>query len=114
MRRWLKSAAPLERSRRSAKQRQAKPSSAKSNRLDLLGFIRPNRDFSMGCGGKKQKNPGSFPLAARRPEGAGPIRHARNHIARDSGFRKQIPGFLIRPDTPRAFGDFAACRAAIA
>jgi len=25
--------------------------------LDLLGFIRPNRDFSMGYGESKQKNP---------------------------------------------------------
>ena len=35
------------------KQIQANPNKSKQNCLDLLGFIRPNRDFSMGCGRKK-------------------------------------------------------------
>jgi hypothetical protein len=35
------------------KQNQAKPSKTKQNCLDLLGFIRPNRDFSMGYGDSK-------------------------------------------------------------
>jgi hypothetical protein len=30
------------------KQIQEKPSKSKKNRLDLLGFIRPNQGFSMG------------------------------------------------------------------
>jgi hypothetical protein len=34
--------------RRRAKQIQAKPNKFKQKGLDLLGFIRPNRDFSMG------------------------------------------------------------------
>jgi hypothetical protein len=33
-----------------------KPRKSKQKGLDLLGFIRPNRDFSMGCGDSKQKN----------------------------------------------------------
>jgi hypothetical protein len=36
-----------------AKQIQAKPNKSKQKALDLLGFIRPNRDFSMGYGGFK-------------------------------------------------------------
>jgi hypothetical protein len=32
----------------SAKPSQAKPNKTKQNCLDLLGFIRPNRDFSKG------------------------------------------------------------------
>jgi hypothetical protein len=32
------------------------PSKTKQNCLVLLGFIRPNRDFSMGYGDSKQKN----------------------------------------------------------
>jgi hypothetical protein len=35
------------------KQNQASPSNSKQKGLDLLGFIRPNRGFSMGYGGKK-------------------------------------------------------------
>jgi hypothetical protein len=31
-----------------AKQIQEKPNKSKQNRLDLLGFIRPNQGFSMG------------------------------------------------------------------
>jgi hypothetical protein len=34
--------------------------------LDLLGFIRPNPDFSMGCGEKNKKIPLSLLLAAGR------------------------------------------------
>jgi ArsR family transcriptional regulator len=36
-----------------AKGLQAKPNKTKQNSLDLLGFIRPNRDFSMGYGDSK-------------------------------------------------------------
>src|SRR5271170_5353433 len=36
---------------------QAQPSKSKQKCLVLLGFIRPNRDFSIGCGGKNKKNP---------------------------------------------------------
>jgi hypothetical protein len=36
-----------------AKQIQAKPNKSKQKRLDLLGFIRPNPDFSMGYGDSK-------------------------------------------------------------
>jgi hypothetical protein len=38
------------------KQNQTRPNKSKQNGLDLLGFIRPNRDFSMGYGESKQKN----------------------------------------------------------
>jgi hypothetical protein len=36
-----------------AKQNQARPNKSKLNGLDLFGFIRPNRDFSMGYGESK-------------------------------------------------------------
>jgi hypothetical protein len=36
-----------------AKQIQAKPNKSKQKGLDSLGFIRPNRDFSMGYGQSK-------------------------------------------------------------
>ena len=36
-----------------SKQNQAKSYKSKQNRLDLLGFIRQNRDFSMGYGESK-------------------------------------------------------------
>jgi hypothetical protein len=36
---------------------QANPNKSKQNCLDLLGFIRPNRDFSMSYDESKQKNP---------------------------------------------------------
>jgi hypothetical protein len=35
---------------------QAKPNKTKQNCLDFLGFIRPNRDFSMGYEQKNKKN----------------------------------------------------------
>jgi hypothetical protein len=35
---------------------QIKPSKIACFSLDLLGFIRPNRDFSMGCERKNKKN----------------------------------------------------------
>jgi hypothetical protein len=35
---------------------QINPSKTKQNYLVLLGFIRPNRDFSMGYGEKNKKN----------------------------------------------------------
>jgi hypothetical protein len=38
---------------------QAKPNKSKQKSLDLLGVIRPNRAFSMGCGRKNKKNPTS-------------------------------------------------------
>jgi hypothetical protein len=37
-------------------QSQAQPNKTKRNCLDLLGFIRPNRDFSKGYGESKRKN----------------------------------------------------------
>jgi hypothetical protein len=40
----------------SANSVQANPNKAKQISLDLLGFIRPNRDFSMGYGQKIKKN----------------------------------------------------------
>jgi hypothetical protein len=36
-----------------AKYNQAKPNKFKQNSLDLFGFIRPNRGFSMGYGESK-------------------------------------------------------------
>jgi hypothetical protein len=36
-----------------AKQAQAPPSPSKQKRLDLLGFIRPNRDLTMGYSDSK-------------------------------------------------------------
>jgi hypothetical protein len=36
---------------------QAKPNKTKQKSLDFLGFIRPNRDFSMGYEQKNKKNP---------------------------------------------------------
>jgi hypothetical protein len=36
-----------------SKQDQAQPNKTKQKSLDLLGFIRPNRDFSMGYGESK-------------------------------------------------------------
>jgi hypothetical protein len=39
----------------SAKQDQSTPNKSKQNCLDLFGFIRPNRDFSTGYGGKNKK-----------------------------------------------------------
>jgi hypothetical protein len=39
-----------------AKSIQAKPNKTKQNCLDLLGFIRQNRDFSMGYEEKNKKN----------------------------------------------------------
>jgi hypothetical protein len=38
-----------------AKTFQARPSKTKQKRLDLLGFVRPNPDFSMGYSGKNKK-----------------------------------------------------------
>jgi hypothetical protein len=35
---------------------QANPNKTKQKSLDFLGFIRPNRDFSMGYGQKNKKN----------------------------------------------------------
>jgi len=39
--------------RPAAKQIQGKPNKSKQNSLDLLGFIRPNPDLSMGYGDSK-------------------------------------------------------------
>jgi hypothetical protein len=40
-----------------SKQNQARPNKSKQKRLDLLGFIRPNRAFSIGYDDSKSKNP---------------------------------------------------------
>jgi hypothetical protein len=58
---------------------QAEPSQSKKNQekwawipLDSLGFLRPNRDFSMGYKESKPKKfstPGLGPVDPRRPEG---------------------------------------------
>jgi hypothetical protein len=37
----------------SSKHDQARPNKTKQKALDLLGFLRPNRDFSMGYGQSK-------------------------------------------------------------
>jgi len=44
---------PTGRRRCATKLIQAEPSKSKQKRLDLLGFIRPNRDFSMGYSDSK-------------------------------------------------------------
>ena len=44
-----------------SKQIQAKPNKSKQNCLDLLGFIRPNRDFSMGYARKNKKDLARYP-----------------------------------------------------
>jgi hypothetical protein len=49
---------------------QARPNKSKQKRLDLFGFIRPNRDFSMGYDDSKQKILLLLVLAVRRTEGA--------------------------------------------
>jgi hypothetical protein len=62
--------------------------------LDFLGFIRPNRDFSMGYGEKNKKNsrllsppPGAFKTRVRSGEREGNT---------DSDFRKEIaPAFCF-------------------
>jgi hypothetical protein len=69
---------------------QAKPNKTKQKGLDLLGFIRPNRDFSMGCGEKNKNSlrPRSSPSAPGRRAGFSPS----GEYATDSGFLK---GFVI-------------------
>ena len=57
-----------------AKYFQAKPSRTKQECLDLLDFIRPNRDFSMGSGGKNKKIRSPFHWARRVSPGADSIR----------------------------------------
>jgi hypothetical protein len=54
-----------------AKRTQAKPNKSKQNGLDLLGFIRPNRDFSKSYAGKNKKNPVSLPVAPGLSQDAG-------------------------------------------
>jgi hypothetical protein len=75
--------------RGASKPAQAKPSKTKQNCLDLLGFIRPNRDFSMGYDGKNKKISSPF---SSRPAYAGrrfdPA--SKKCIARTSGFHNQI------------------------
>jgi hypothetical protein len=74
--------------------------------LDLLGFIRPNPDFSMGCAESKQKNPDSSqalcglsqppfslmdaPVIGTRRTTAGSIRRLGKDIAHISVFVKHL------------------------
>jgi hypothetical protein len=71
-------------------QDQAGPSKTKQDCLDLLGFIRPNRDFSAGYGEKSKKIPISLRPATGRPQAAGSIRRLGKRIALISDFRKEI------------------------
>jgi hypothetical protein len=66
---------------------QANPNKTKQNCLDFLGFIRPNRDFSMGYGQKNTKKstrvsscvqnvsgtPSPFSRCARQGRGLHPV-----------------------------------------
>jgi hypothetical protein len=52
---------------------QANPNKTKQKSLDFLGFIRPNRDFSMGYDGKNKKIDSRLKLYARRLK---PLFHA--------------------------------------
>jgi hypothetical protein len=61
--------------------------------LDLLGFVRPNRDFSMGCGGKNKKKLSSFFAPPRLSKGAGCTWRSDKRIAYISDFRKQLRNF---------------------
>jgi hypothetical protein len=45
---------------------QANPNKTKENCLDFLGFIRPNRDFSMGYEQKNKKIESRLKLCAKR------------------------------------------------
>jgi hypothetical protein len=58
--------------------------------LDLLGFIRPNWDFSMGYGEEKQKNPLSVRLSADRRARRGFDPASGKRIARISDFGKEL------------------------
>jgi hypothetical protein len=68
----------------SAKQNQAEPNKSKQKGLDLLGFIRPNRAFSMGCGRKNNKIFSVSPHCAKRLK---LLRHAfSSPPVRETGF----------------------------
>jgi hypothetical protein len=88
-----------------SKQDQANPNKSKQKGLDLLGFIRPNRDFSMGYGRKNKKKvfllsphwakrlkrvPHSVPARRARPGRNRPFRPLDRHIAADSVFVNQL------------------------
>jgi hypothetical protein len=68
--------------------------------LDLLGFIRPNRDFSMGYGEKNKKIPLSLLLAAGRLARGGFDPASGQRYSMDSDFRKEIArARYSRPNT---------------
>jgi hypothetical protein len=100
---------------------QAKPNKSKQNRLDLFGFIRPNRDFSKGSERKIKKsarvsscvqNVSSACLATftaslpwRRLD-SGEWEIMEDHIPHNSDFRKQIllPTAIARASASCGFG----------
>jgi hypothetical protein len=72
-----------------ANARQTWPNKTKQNCLDLLGFIRPNRDFSKDYDGKIKKIPLSFRFASRLARRwLDPTRGKR--YSTDSDFRKKL------------------------
>jgi hypothetical protein len=60
--------------------------------LDLLGLVRPNRDFSIAYGGKNRKNVPPFRLAAARLASRGHDPARRKDITGISDFCKQLLG----------------------
>jgi hypothetical protein len=69
---------------------QIRPSKTKQKCLDSLGFIRPNRDFSMSYGKKNKKIPVSWFLAAGRLARCGFDLPRQQTYTTDSDFRKEI------------------------
>jgi hypothetical protein len=60
--------------------------------VDLLGFIRPNQDFSMGYSEKNKKNPVSFRLGSGRLARRGFDPSSRQMYNTSSDFRKEMHG----------------------
>jgi hypothetical protein len=77
--------------------RQIRPSKTKQKCLDSLGFIRPNRDFSMSYGKKNKKIPVSWFLAAGVSQDAGSISRDGKRIPLILIFAKELQSGYSRP-----------------
>jgi hypothetical protein len=100
---WV--AIPAGKYNRNAKTPLTNPNKTKQKSLDLLGFVRPNRDFSKGCEQKNKKNRLASQVVCKTSQAG--RRQARrwflsmgNVVAQDSDFRKKMHDsycFLLAP-----------------
>ena len=87
--------------RDTAKSIQGKPNKTKEKSLFFLGFLLPNRAFSMGYGKSKEKNFSPFAHAAARTRSQ-PCGRIQRHgnASTDSVFRKQKVSVSFLPTAP--------------